>query len=68
MYIQDIEGTTIVINDVTGTIRMIRAFLNFEQKHSEPSLQRLEQRRIEYWEDILQKLLALDSDDEHTKY
>lgn len=58
MIIQDIEGRSITINDLQGTINLIEGFISYVENDPVPSLQRLENRRLEYWLDLHEKLLT----------
>lgn len=58
MIIQDIEGRSITIIDLQGTIDLIEGFISYVENDPEPSLQRLENRRLEYWHDLHKKLLT----------
>jgi len=59
MEITDMEGRTFKIIDLPETIKMVQGFLAFTTNSRFVSLQFFERRRLAYWKDFLQKLLAL---------
>lgn len=59
MYITDLEGRIFEIKNLPETIKMVEGFLAFTTNSRVISLQVLEQRRLKYWNDFLQKLLEL---------
>jgi hypothetical protein len=59
MFITDLEGKVFEIKNLPETIKMVEGFLAFTTNSRVISLQVLEQRRLKYWNDFLQKLLEL---------
>ncbi len=60
MHIIDREGTWIPIEDLEGTIKLVKAFIESYSPVDDASLQRLEENRLAYWQDFYEKLLSLD--------
>lgn len=59
MHIIDLEGVTIKITDLKATIAQVNVFLSYETRDEIPSVQRFNERRMEYWKDFHAKLLKL---------
>jgi hypothetical protein len=61
MELTDLEGRIFTINDIDGTIALVAEFLNYGTSGIFPSLQRLDEQRLRYWNDFYAKLLTLQS-------
>jgi|GEM_PF-5974760 hypothetical protein len=59
MFIIDLDGRVFEIKNLPQTIKMVEGFLAFTINSRFISLQALEQHRLKYWNDFLQKLLEL---------
>lgn len=58
MIIKDLEGRSFEIRDLEGTFATVNSFLCIIADESMPSLNRLEERRVQYWQDFKEKLMA----------
>ena len=64
MEIKDLQGMTIKVTDLEGSIAQAEEFMDYHHIDKEESLQRFDETRRAYWKDIYEKLLQLK---EHLK-
>jgi hypothetical protein len=57
MIIKDLEGRSFEIRDLEGTITLQYSFLSYIKDQKTPSQKRLEERRIQYWQDFKEKIM-----------
>lgn len=64
MKIIDLVGGSIIVTDLKSAITQVQGFieLGHEDAAQKPSLRCFEQKRLEYWKDMQEKLLQLQSE------
>jgi hypothetical protein len=64
MQITDSLGGVITITDLKASIALVAGFMTYrhEDTNTYPSLKRFDERRYNYWKDIHEKLLQLQTE------
>ncbi len=64
MQITDSLGEVITVTDLKASIEQVEEFMTYRHvdADTQPSLKRLDQRRYNYWKDIHEKLLQLQTE------
>jgi len=59
MTIRDLTGKEFIINDIEGSIAIVKEFLSYQTTAGTPNLKRLDESVLRYWNDFYEKLLGL---------
>ncbi|UOE51312.1 hypothetical protein MTO98_09500 [Mucilaginibacter sp. SMC90] len=59
MIIKDLTGKEFTINDIEGSIAIVKEFLSYQTTADTLNLKRLDESVLRYWNDFYEKLLGL---------